>query len=101
MITVMHIAQVEAWYNLISLNILAVTTVSFQHPLLQERESTGYVNVCVRKDSDTLEDFSVTVETLPGTAQGERMGNLYIPSLWYQGCNSYNIAVTSFFHKKT
>ena len=60
--------------NLISLNILAVTTVSFRGRWLQEFESTGYVKVCVQNESDTATDFNVTVETLSGTAQGEEIG---------------------------
>ena len=70
----MYMAQVRAWYNLVSLNILAVPTVSFRHSWLQERRSTGYVNVCVQKDSNTPQDFSVTVETISGTAEGEGGG---------------------------
>ena len=62
--------------NLVSLNILVVTTVSFLRRCLQERESTGYVNVCVRKDSDTPTDINVTVQTQSGTAQGEEMVNI-------------------------
>ena len=62
--------------NLVSLNILVVATVSFLRRCLEERESTDHVNVCVRKDSDASADFNVTVETLPGTAQGEEMVNL-------------------------
>ena len=62
--------------NLISLNILAVATVSFLRRWLQERESTGYVRVCVQKDSDTTRDFNVTLEALSGTAQGRDTVNL-------------------------
>ena len=67
--------QVRAWYNLASLKILAVASVSFKCQWLQEKESTGYVNICVQKDSYTSTGFSVTVETLPGTAQGEEIGD--------------------------
>ena len=62
--------------NLVSLIVLAVPTVSFEHGWLQGRESIGYVNVCVQKDSDTQRDFNVTVEALSGTAQGEEMVSL-------------------------
>ena len=67
--------------NLISLNTLAVTTVSFLRRWQQESECTGYVNVCVRNESDTSTDFNVTVETLSGTARGKEIGvGLWIDS---------------------
>ena len=67
-------AHVMSRYNLVSLNILVVATVSFLYESLQEKESTEYVYVCIQKDPDTSTDFNVTVETLPGTAQGEEVG---------------------------
>ena len=77
--------------NLISLNILAVATISFLRRWLQERESTGYVEVCVRKDSDTTRDFNVTVEALSGTAQGEeKVHLLYI----FHHCDNKGVIAT-------
>ena len=58
--------------NLIFLNILAVTTVSFLRQWLQENESTRNVKVCVQIDPEASIDFNVTVQTQSGTAHGER-----------------------------
>ena len=62
--------------NLISLNTLAVLTVSFTDQWLQVNESTGYVTVCVQKESGTSIDFTVTMQTQSGTAQGEEVVSL-------------------------
>ena len=70
----MYMAQVRSRYDLVSLNILVVATVSFLWEWLQEKESTEYVYVCIQKYPDTSTDFNVTVETLPGTAIGEEIG---------------------------
>ena len=62
--------------NLVSLNTLAVLTVSFTDQWLQVNESTGYVTVCVQNESSTSIDFDVTMQTQSGTAQGEEMVSL-------------------------
>ena len=36
-------------------------------------EATGFVTVCVQKDSTSSTDFNVTVQTLSGTAHGEEI----------------------------
>ena len=64
---------------MVSLNIIAVPTLSFLNQSLQVNEATGYVTVCVEKDSNTSTDFNVTLQTLSGTAQGEELRS---PSLY-------------------
>ena len=63
----------EYMTNTVSLNIIAVPTLSFLNKKLQVNETTGYVTVCIEKDSNTSTDFKVTLQTLSGTAQGEEL----------------------------